>query len=593
MARWNSGYATIDHTMQIKKADEHFYNYVGENSFYSLSQSAHPDDLRRLKVSIENLNNTGNDFITYRMKRHDGKYRWFLAKLEYEPIEFEGEYLISVSFQDLLEWETEVQELKEHNRRNEEYLSLMDGILFLYLIEEKVLKISLGVGKNEAVLFRGTLDEWIEGIKERHTVEEESLADFDMVCENIRNGERLFQQEIVSTEFSVEHSKEKYLIKGKTLMNSSRERYVVGCISQISSDSGRTALSKNFEDNIDSTTGLLNKKAIIDYARNHIVKNPDKLFSLCIVDLDNFKEVNDTYGHMFGDEVLAKVAGLIKEGVGTHGVAGRIGGDEMMFILEDIGREPSELRTILRTIRSSIEWNFKGKLGNISLTSSLGLAAYPDDASDYESLFKIADKMLYRAKQKGKNRYVIYTREVHGDVLGEEQPEAQYITSAGQDKEAIVIKLMGMLRRKKVVSYEVALQDILVTFGLDEVNFFYDYDDNTQWRMIAGNVPLEEHCKRNFDFVTKDNFEELFNEKGLAVLDNVQAIAGKYVEAHRYFSELGVRTALVYRIWTNGHNGYLVFMRKSLSSRKWEEKDKNYLTFIGELFTLTINSECR
>lgn len=118
---------------------------------------------------------------------------------------------------------------------------------------------------------------------------------------------------------------------------------------------------------------------------------------------------------MFGDEILKAVATIIKNTIQQHGVAGRIGGDEFLVILEDVDSEKL-LRNMLRSIRANIQWLYKEKLNSFQLGCSMGVACYPKDALDYDTLFKLADYSLYLAKNKGKSRYIIYDSKLHGLV---------------------------------------------------------------------------------------------------------------------------------------------------------------------------------
>lgn len=102
---------------------------------------------------------------------------------------------------------------------------------------------------------------------------------------------------------------------------------------------------------------------------------------------------------MFGDEVLCKVADILRDAVGSRGLCGRIGGDEMFIIMEGLN-DNEGIRNVLRTIRNNTKWLYHDDPRNIKITCSIGSATYPNDAKNYDELFKIADKVLYLAKEK-------------------------------------------------------------------------------------------------------------------------------------------------------------------------------------------------
>lgn len=585
MAKFNTGSATIDKYLQIKKADEKFYQYVGEDNFISLVKSAHPADLNRLSMAVQELKEDGHNMITYRIRRKDGKYRWILAELEYEMVEFEGEPLIRINIQDIQTLKHEMNEMKDKNNEYGEYFGLLDEILFLYNIEENLFQVFYGGSKQIDLLVDTTLDEWIHEAEENEYISKEHLESFDSLCRDLKNGSRSFRYEILSKAFSPDHDMKLHLIKGKTIRDSFRERKVIGCISFISEESKKREINYNAEYNKDAGTDLLNKKAITDYAKRAVAAQPEHSIHICIIDLDNFKNINDTFGHMFGDEVLYTAAEILKDAVAGKGVVGRIGGDEMMIVLEKIGAH-SELRGILRSIRSNIEWAYKGKKEGVNLTCSIGVASYPLHAQSYEDLFLIADKMLYYAKKKGKNRYIIYTPEIHGDAMhGELENSKKQIVNSKVNKEGMIIRLTDLFLHRQVMTYEAALSEIGQTFGLDEINVFYGNQNHLlmKWEQTEGSE------EKNIQFVYEGDFMKLFNENGIAIVDSIVSLESVYPKAYQYLSERNVTAAIIYKMQNEKNVGYIAFYKKSSSARKWAENDKAYINFAGKIIELALD----
>lgn len=138
---------------------------------------------------------------------------------------------------------------------------------------------------------------------------------------------------------------------------------------------------------MDSLTKVYNKKTITEYAQKLVKKEKINRVSIVILDVDYFKQVNDRYGHLYGDKVLTRVAKKLKEVVGEDGVVGRIGGDEFMIVLNGINDDYS-LRGILRAIRTQVKWEFKNDYENFQVTTSIGVAFSPNNGHEYEELFK-------------------------------------------------------------------------------------------------------------------------------------------------------------------------------------------------------------
>lgn len=130
--------------------------------------------------------------------------------------------------------------------------------------------------------------------------------------------------------------------------------------------------------------------------------------SLIMIDIDNFKPFNDTWGHVAGDEALKTVAKTIRDAVRTIDVVSRYGGEEFAVILPQTGKGASQI--IAERIRSEMEKTIfpHEDMPQGKLTISLGLASFPEDAKDTTELVNSADKALYRAKAMGKNKVCLY-----------------------------------------------------------------------------------------------------------------------------------------------------------------------------------------
>jgi len=130
-------------------------------------------------------------------------------------------------------------------------------------------------------------------------------------------------------------------------------------------------------------------------------------FTLLMLDIDHFKQVNDRYGHLAGDKILTKIAASIKKNTRNVDFACRYGGEEFAVILVETGLQEALLTA--ERIKKNIEHlntNYKGDI--IHVTVSIGAVEFPNSSKDVESLIHETDKALYRAKSKGRNRIVAY-----------------------------------------------------------------------------------------------------------------------------------------------------------------------------------------
>lgn len=128
--------------------------------------------------------------------------------------------------------------------------------------------------------------------------------------------------------------------------------------------------------------------------------------AILFLDLDSFKQVNDNGGHEAGDALLQKIAARLSSKVRNEDTVARMGGDEFTFIFRNI-KNKAVLERIANTLINSINVPVVIDNNTYHVGASIGIACYPDDAKDVETLLATADEAMYAAKQAGKNRFVI------------------------------------------------------------------------------------------------------------------------------------------------------------------------------------------
>ena len=166
----------------------------------------------------------------------------------------------------------------------------------------------------------------------------------------------------------------------------------------------------------DSLTGLIARPFMLRFVRDLIERGEP--FTLAILDLDNFKAVNDSCGHKVGDRVLARAAEDLREYVGSDGIVGRYGGDEFLLAYHKCAEYDGVHDFFLRMYHSGRVFRRELSLdgAQIYLSATAGSACYPKDAGDYDGLFLLCDKTLYRGKQKGRNCFINYVAAKHASL---------------------------------------------------------------------------------------------------------------------------------------------------------------------------------
>lgn len=192
---------------------------------------------------------------------------------------------------------------------------------------------------------------------------------------------------------------------------------VINIVGKIRSNEKKRELEDKAD--TDLLTGLSNKLATERKIKDYMAKNPNKQSMMFLFDIDNFKKINDTMGHAFGDEVLRSLGMQIGAIFRASDIVGRVGGDEFMVFLkdiksdEDIMKEAGKVEAFFKSFQA-------GEYVKYKATASIGVAIFPQEGEDFETLYKAADQGLYKAKKRGKNQLAFYR-----DRTSAQQTEAE------------------------------------------------------------------------------------------------------------------------------------------------------------------------
>ncbi len=176
----------------------------------------------------------------------------------------------------------------------------------------------------------------------------------------------------------------------------------------------RASLELKEKSEIDSLAGIYNK-GTTEFKIKEIVNNSamtTKTHTLFIIDLDNFKDVNDKLGHIFGDKVINELATELKNMFRSFDIVGRIGGDEFFAFMRDMS-DISDIEKKAEKIIQTFDKTYESNGVAASISASIGIAVYPTSGKDFDTLYKNADIALYETKKKGKDGYTIYTGQTH------------------------------------------------------------------------------------------------------------------------------------------------------------------------------------
>jgi len=163
----------------------------------------------------------------------------------------------------------------------------------------------------------------------------------------------------------------------------------------------------------DVLTGLPNRSHLRDLISEAIDKcSAGSHVALAFLDLDNFKDVNDTLGHSAGDELLVRFAQRLRAKIQTGDILGRLGGDEFVLILPN--RDATEAAAVASSITESLVTPIKIAARQVPMSASIGISIYPDSATDIDTLIQQADAAMYQAKRAGRSTYRLFSAEMSG-----------------------------------------------------------------------------------------------------------------------------------------------------------------------------------
>lgn len=571
----------VSEYMNIVKADESLFMFLGEISNLIFTRVIYPSDLAKFETAIKEADEGQQIYVSIRLRGRDGVYKWMHIMISPYPDRQSGKYY-SLEITDISTLKQQNDEIRAVMEMQTEFLSIIGDYLFTYDISRDSFRIILpGNGNQNIVLYEGKLGVWTTEKLDNGLVDSQSIQDFEGLCMAMASGESYFSRDIKMKIADYDNVMYWYTFKGKRILKNDDGIIIAGavCITHGKEDK---AADISVQDELrDAGTDLLNKKAITNYARKLIDKRVGHKVTIAIINIDDFKSVNDTYGHMFGDEVLRDVAGILKKTVGRNGLCGRIGGDEMFIVMEHLEDDES-IRTVFRTIKNNVSWLYHNDPRNINkITCSIGAASYPDDAKDLDTLFSIADKMLYLAKEKGKNRYIIYRPDLHERYILGENPTA---TTEKVFYKYRKLRIVNDFIQQYICHYKSkkeCLEMVMSAFEMDSI-FLYDMYAGTRY-VLSGNVPEYEE---NGEFLKEDNYIPDFRDDGIKTVWNIILYERKAPHMYEAFEKMGIKQfiqviACVDR--SKSDSCFVISFNRNSQLNKWPEMDVDYLGIIGNV----------
>ena len=188
----------------------------------------------------------------------------------------------------------------------------------------------------------------------------------------------------------------RFRIDHEALLNASRDRQ-------------RSEERLYHQANFDALTGIANRTLFFDRLNTTLehVKRHGNTLAILFIDIDGFKDVNDTYGHSAGDQLLAQIARALKESVRAEDTVARLGGDEFAILMPRLDKS-RDVTHLASKVLKAIAQPFQVDDGEVVVSASVGVALSSDSGNDSARLVKCADMAMFRAKKHGKNGFHVF-----------------------------------------------------------------------------------------------------------------------------------------------------------------------------------------
>ena len=245
----------------------------------------------------------------------------------------------------------------------------------------------------------------------------------------------------------------------------------------------------------DPLTGLPNRGMFLDRLHQALAfaHREERRVCLVFLDLDNFKDVNDTYGHDFGDKLLKQVADRLNETMRESDTIARLGGDEFVVILTSITSHESTANAAQR-IMATFSQPFHIDDKKIFCSVSIGIAVYPDDGLDTESLLKCADTAMYHAKEEGRAQYRFFSAEMNQKIMRRVLLENSLRQGLERDEFFVNYQPQWDLKTSRMIGVEVLLRWQSLDFGLLPPSEFIALTENSGLIFDLGQWVLRKAC---------------------------------------------------------------------------------------------------
>lgn len=564
----------------VKKWQSHLWGLLSE------------DDKSLVEAALKEAEKKEHtDECEIRIRDQEGRYRWYMFRMSKAEGEM-GEPLIAMSITDI----------HKRKRMEEELHIQMERYELLELLAGE-LPFDLDVENKEVLISRKYLDLCGEKDVPEHFAKQEEMA--NMIHEQDAGKfysamEKASEEEMdAAIELRIRvsgHSAAEeyrwYRLNYRSVMGmNGKIVHVIGRLMDIHEEKQKNyQLAERVKR--DPLTGLLNKTATAEEIEGFLLEAPESCHAMLLIDVDNFKSINDTFGHLFGDTVLIDVAEKINSVFRKEDIVGRVGGDEFMVLMKNV--KNSGVLAKAELLCSRLQRNYPGKQQEVRIGCSVGIAFFDQHGSSYEELFKRADDAMYRAKEEGKSRFKV----ADGEVLHKEGKRRANIDERGQmirkmQDESFFSSIFFLLADAKDIdsSLQLLLERIGQRYELDLVTVLEDIGNGVEflqtsfWKKGGRNPEL---LARSGRYEEWDPYMSKFNAQGLLYVDSSNRVKALHEQISTKSRERA--QAMVNCCFTcqDGSRGMVIYGSQD-HERVWSEFEKKTFLDVSKIISVFVS----
>ncbi len=369
----------------------------------------------------------------------------------------------------------------------------LDGISVLKAIRKSYSKIQLPI---ILIASQGSSRDMVQALDLGANDYVTKPIDFDVLWARLTN--QLMQKQAAEFLHSAQHSLEQQIKQRTAELKSSNQQLEKEIKVRLLAED---KLQK--QASYDELTGLPNRSLAADRLQQTLLKAKRHKLKpgVAFLDLDNFKYINDTFGHAAGDNLLREAARRLSSCARSSDTVARLGGDEFLLILDDANntkghRPESGVRHVAERIIESFAKPFVIEDQELNITPSIGFAIYPKDGDDSNKLMRHADAAMYRSKNAGKNTYCFYSPEMTVQAKLRMNVEAQLRRALQRNEFSIHYQPIVNSKNGEIVKAEALLRWDCDELGMITPDYFIPIAEETGMILPIGNWVIKKACEQ-------------------------------------------------------------------------------------------------